>query len=454
MEKLHILDKIVPDYTNKFLRGEFKLEEMPLLAALGKKVQEVITSHTTDQVYIIACQHLLEPQVTMFRLFIELGIDPTHISILPKIYSVNKTIASELIELGCHVFESALLFHSSQRFDEFHQTQCETVVDYALTTIPKIAKVIILDDGGGLIRAFAQHKNIAKYFQGGIYAVEQTASGKNILLGIDLPFIVTNVAGSIEKIQIETSYIIRHTAKRILEYFVLHAINSSVKILVLGKGPIGKTMVEALITAGYYCESYDILDTKPRPLLTDYDVIVGATGANSIALEDLKNLKPGCHLISISSSDREFPSQYLRSHAISGKGVHDTYVCEMNNIHLANGGFPISFKGERIECYPLEIDVTMMKLAEGVLSHAIGKTNISVSLNSIHVDLIHHKLVVPTVTAWSVILIGLCILKLATFGFWSVIPIGYQNAYIVYFFAIMVPWIYFIERCRKLEQMR
>ena len=178
MEKLRILDTIVPDYANKFLRGEFGLREIPLLAALGNKAQEVITSHNTDQIYIIACQQLLEPQVNMFKLFIELGIDPTHIAVLPKIYSANKDIASELKKLGCHVFESALLFQPSQSFDEFHRMQCDMAVDYALITIPKTAKVIILDDGGALIRAFAQRKDIAKHFHGGMYAVEQTASGK------------------------------------------------------------------------------------------------------------------------------------------------------------------------------------------------------------------------------------------------------------------------------------
>lgn len=453
MEKLRILDNIVPDYTNKFLRGEFGLGEMPLLAALGNKVREVITSHNTDQIYIIACQHLLESQVTMFRLFTELGIDPTHIAVLPKIYSANKDIASELKKLGCHVFESALLFQPSQSFDEFHRMQCDMAVDYALTVIPKTAKVIILDDGGVLIRAFAQRKDIVKHFHGGMYAVEQTASGKNILMGIDLPFIVTNVAGSIEKIQIETGYIIRHTAKRILEYFSLHGIASSMKILVLGKGPIGKTMVEALVAAGYYCESYDILDTKPRPCLANYDVIIGATGANSVTFEDLKNLKHGCHLISISSSDREFPSQYLRTHAISGKEVHDTYVCELNNIRLANGGFPISFKGERIECYPLEIDVTMMKLAEGVLSHITEKTDMIVSLNVLRAEALFRNIAKPVVVTGCAIMMVVGALKTTFCGFWLIPPTWYQCIIMMICLVIAMPYVNLIRQYRKIERM-
>lgn len=379
MEKLKILDLIVPGYTEKFVKGQYGLEEMPLLNALCTRFQNQPLPDL-QRTYVVACQHLLQPQIEMFRCFTKLGLPASHVWVLPKVYSANQSVADEIIHMGCFLETNAFAFPLGQNFDVFHALQCEKMVDKSLREIPAGSKVLILDDGGMLISSFAKNRATQTHFE--LYGVEQTASGKNILVGSKLPFLVTSVASSVEKIEIETDYIIRHAVKRVFEYFTEENIEKNVKILVLGKGPIGKTLVASLLAHGFLCTGYDISDKGRKPTLSEFDVVIGATGKMSVSVKDLKNLKQGCHLISVSSSDREFPSAYLRTHAIAGSAVHDTFVSS-TGIRLANGGFPITFKAEQIECYPLEMDVTMMKLTEGILNHIVCETRFDESIQEI-----------------------------------------------------------------------
>ncbi len=452
MEKLKILNRILPDYTERFLQGEFKLEEMPLLEAIGKRFKDKLAAHDLSSHYIIACQHLLYPQYLMFKQFIELGMPAANILILPKIYSANKEMTEELIKLGCTVFLQALDFHPLQNFDEFHREQCKAVVAYAHTHVLDSAKVILLDDGGMLISAFIDDLAVNGQFKDRIAGVEQTASGKRILMAKELPMVVTSVASSVEKIEIETDYIIRHAVKRMVEYFNEHTVPLSAKILVLGLGPIGTTTLDWLTKRGYDCIGYDIAEKGNVPALGDYDVVIGATGSNSIAIGQLPLLKEKCHLISISSSDREFPSVHIRNNALSGSKVHDTYVYSKKQIHLANGGFPITFKGERYECYPLEIDVTMMKLAEAIYLHAVGKPDIAASVNDLYgmklyksVTIVCLMIVVPFLALFS----GF---RLATFKTPEASPAWFYYAAIFVLTMLVFPTIVVIRYYRRVDQ--
>ncbi len=450
MENIRILDRIVPGYTEKFLSGRYGLEEMPLLQAVGDRFRRKLASSHREDTYIIACQHLLQPQLEMFKLFISLGIPASHITILPKVYSANPAIVAELKALGCRVVEAALEFKVQESFDAFHRQQCADLVRYAFTHIPETGKLIILDDGGMLLQQFAQSKDLF-YFKKGIYGVEQTASGKNILLKKRLPFAVTSVASSVEKIEIETNYIIRHSMYRMMEYFAEERIASSAKILVLGKGPIGRTMINSLREKGYACDGYDITDGKMRYQLGDYDVIIGATGSNSVSVCQLGQLKNGCHLVSISSSDREFPATEIRNNSLSGSKPHDTFVYMKNDIHLANGGFPITFKGERIECFPIEMDVTKMKLAEGVFSHCIGQSSYEESINDLYIVRKLPRFKSLLYGAW-VFLSVLAIAKIWWLGFTVLPPDWFKGFMLTGLLLSSYPALWLIQYHKRIEK--
>ncbi len=445
--KIKILDHLIPGYTEKFLAGQYGSEEMPLLKAIGNKYIDEVKKFDLKNIYIVACQHILEPQLEMFKLFIQAGIEACHIIILPKVYSANIEIIAELKNIGCLVVDEALQFESNESFDNFHQRQTKILSAFVMNYVPTTGQIIILDDGGMLIQSFAQMIDSEHDRQ--LYGVEQTASGKNKLLTKNLPFIVTSVASSIEKIEIETDYIIRLAMVRIKEYFAIHNISSTAKILILGQGPIGLTLIKALRKEGFDCSAYDLSDGQNPHCLSDYDVIIGASGANSVNTDQLSILKEGCHLISVSSSDREFPAVFIRKNTDSGKDIHDTFIYRFHKVYLANGGFPITFKGNRSECFPLEMDVTMMKLSEAVFHHIIKRTDLKASVNDLYwwkkISLLKKSIFLSII-----LLIGVLIFKLMFYG-WTMAPLYLQLTIIAILISCSIPAIWSIYFYKKLE---
>ena len=74
-------------------------------------------------VYVLACQHILEPQAKMFDLIASFGIPKENIRIFGKIYSTNNEVLTELKEKGFDVGEP--VFDPSVSFDVEHAGICE-----------------------------------------------------------------------------------------------------------------------------------------------------------------------------------------------------------------------------------------------------------------------------------------------------------------------------------------
>ncbi|MFZ4649002.1 MAG: hypothetical protein ACOYMB_05265 [Patescibacteria group bacterium] len=438
MKKTEILNRIIPDYSDKLTAGQFGLGEMPLLNAISESI--MLKQADYQSICIVACQHLLTPQLAMFSCFIKLGIKAENILILPKAYSANKEVIEDPKNLGCCVFEEAMNFNVRESFDSFHEKQCSLIRVLASKKFNHSCRLVVIDDGGALLKEFSKEKKFSN-----IYGVEQTSSGKNRLLTKELPFAVNSVASSTEKLSIETDYIIRHSLSRVKSYFSKYQIDKSKKILVIGKGPIGITMISVLIAEGYSCSGYDILDGK-RISFATFDVIIGATGSQSVSFVDLSNLKRGCHLISISSSDREFPNVEIRSNSTTGLDIHDDFIHHDTGIHLANGGFPVTFKGLSFECWPLEMDVTMMKLTEAVFTN-----NFEASVNRIYADktLKKHQ---PIIILSLLVLILILLFKVIIFGFFDDTHILIKVSVALSLAAACLPAIWQLSYYHRIEK--
>ncbi len=79
-------------------------------------------------------------------------------------------------------------------------------------------------------------------------------------------------------------------------------------------------------------------------------------------------------MISMSSSDREFELWKMRDLFSHDAGIHDDVT--FGNITIANNGFPITFRGQRIESLPKEMDRTMGLLLAGVFLGALNNSDI------------------------------------------------------------------------------
>jgi S-adenosylhomocysteine hydrolase len=313
--------------------------------------------HTVQNTYLICCQHMLAPQKQMFQELIRFGFDPEKIFVLGKTYSTNREILTELNAMGIRAIQPPF---SGIAFDQEHRNNCHTLVEM----VPKEASSIILDDGAELITVFAESSREV------LFGVEQTSSGFRKLEGKQLRFPVLNVARSATKLIQESPLIARHAFERMDAYFQKTGLVQA-RIMIVGLGPIGEALREVFLEHDYLVNGFDVQHGHQDLMGTINDlapdVIIGATGASILAAEDLEKLSgKKTLLISMSSSDREFPVAAYRN------GITDTHLdIVYENITFVNNGFPISFMGNRYESTPMEMEKTMALLGGSVMSGSV-----------------------------------------------------------------------------------
>ena len=307
--------------------------------------------------HLYSCQHLLAPQYEMYKMFIEFGLKPSNIFALGKAYSSNIEVIKELKDLGINVSQPKF---TSISFDIEHANNCRGVIK----NISADDKNIILDDGGYLIEAL---KDKAVRF-----AVEQTSSGFRKLNGVNLNFPVINVARSKTKLTQESPIIARIIFERVETYVQDNSIDSP-KFLVIGLGPIGNSILQILTENNLRSKGLDI-EASEEDVVSylkkeEPDIVIGATGVPILSKASLNTLegKHIFHFISVSSSDREFPVASFRN----GNRVHDDI--KYKNLVFVNNGFPITFKGNKYESTPLEIEKTIGLLMGSVLHGIVNE---------------------------------------------------------------------------------
>ena len=326
--------------------------EYPLLKRVSEHYKEL--PHKTEDVYLACCQHMLEPQLHMFEEFLAFGFDPAKIIVLGKTYSTNNEICTELKSLGIQAIQPEF---SGIAFDQEHQNNCRALIDM----IPDSAECIVLDDGAELI------KSVVGMGKKVLFAVEQTSSGFRKLENEILPFPVLNVARSATKLVQESPLVARHACERMKDYFSAKNILTPT-ILIVGLGPIGEAVKELFEEDGFSVIGFDTklghTDLLDKISALQPDVIIGATGVSILAKEEIEQLpsdKP-IYLISMSSSDREFPVASFRE----GNNASHTDI-QYKNITFLNNGFPISFMGNRCELTPMESEKTICLLGGAVM---------------------------------------------------------------------------------------
>jgi hypothetical protein len=341
---------------------------------LLKQVSQLFSSNKAnnlEDVYICACQHLLEPQEEMFNLISNFGIPRKNIFIFGKIYSTNNEVLSELKEDGFNVID--LEFDPNISFDEQHQDNCKRIFQEFVNFVKPSSRIIVLDDGGELLKIANEEYELLQK-KGIVIGVEQTSSGFRKLENTKMHFPVINVARSSTKLIKESPLIAHLGCTRIVDVFNQYEIKES-RILVVGLGPIGSNVFSILNNKGYFIIGHDsAFDSESEivNLVKDnhINVIVGATGSNivdeHVLTEINQNLAYKVYLISMSSSDREFPALHIRRQGVIPEKIHSDIF--WNNIVLVNNGFPITFKGSRHESTPEEIEKTIALLYGSVLS--------------------------------------------------------------------------------------
>lgn len=346
--------------------------------SLLKKISELYKSSTGnfDDVYILACQHILEPQAKMFELIVDFGVPKKNIYIFGKIYSTNNEVLNELVNEEFKV--SKPIFNPKISFDIEHSENCKNELNAFLSRIKSPSKIIILDDGGELLKVV--NDNFEPLFSKiPIIGIEQTSSGFRKLEHAKLHFPIFNVARSAIKLIQESPLIADLGCRRIIDVINLYSI-SEARILVVGLGPLGSSTLSVLNNKGYFTCEYDIAHHDKSELIdliknNRINIIIGVTGTNILNEKQLQEIKDivdyNLYLISMSSADREFPATYIRENGIVPQEIHGDVI--WGNIILINNGFPITFKGRRYESTPEEIEKTICLLYGSTLE-AVSET--------------------------------------------------------------------------------
>lgn len=335
-----------------------------LLQFVSDQYQDV----NLDKTLVIACQHIIGTTFDLFEKLFEKGLRSENTFLIGKCYSTNRETFDLFQNKGVHISDLSFSFESHISFDEQFQLNIEKFFKNIQKNveIKSFEKVVILDDGGYLI-AFSN--DFLREFKN-VVGIEQTTSGYEKIKTLKLNFPVLNIARSKAKLEIESPFIAEIAANKIEEYLQKYQIEKP-NILIVGVGYIGAA-ISTLLKGKFNVSGCDIIQQKCdfggdyKNHLSEFDLIIGATGTSAIQPGEFGNLKHGALLASVSSSDREFSAVYLRQLAPKTENCHEDI--KVNGVTLLNCGFPINFNdGKQHSVAPEKIQLTRSLLLAGIL---------------------------------------------------------------------------------------
>lgn len=303
--------------------------------------------------FLIGCQHLLPSTHLMLRSCFDMGLKPERTALIGKCYSTSPKTKKLMKEEGVYVCSSSAEFNSHQSYDEQFYNNISAFFHNALKhlKIPRGGKLIVLDDGGELISLVNAH---ASHFER-VIGVEQTSAGYHKLSKVKLVVPVINVARCSAKLVGESPMVGEaqvYQMRKIVDRLGLSPQNA----LIIGNGALGQCLALAFqshYNVVCYDKSLHKSDVDKKSLnLSQFDLIIGATGEASLSLERNPSLKEGVVLASVSSSDREFEASFLRKKIEKVEYCHENLF--VDGIHLLNCGFPLNFQGGDKDSVPIE----------------------------------------------------------------------------------------------------
>jgi S-adenosylhomocysteine hydrolase len=329
-------------------------ERLPLLDTASALFKDTNLEDTV----VLAGQHLLGSNYTMFEYLFDKGLSPQNTFLLGKCYSTHREVLEQFQERGVQVHSGSTVYDSYRSFDESYTEEVKDFFKESLRAAKSIChkRIIVIDDGGYLLKETMNHSSSMNEIVG----IEQTSSGYHAVKTNKLPFPIINVARSKAKLDYESPYI----GELVTERFKIETekINASPQnILVVGNGPIG-THVARTLSSSYETHQYDFHSSNSSQnsllnhLLPSVDAIMGCTGRTILSPANYSFLKKGAILASASSSDREFSARDLRRQTQRNEDCHQTVQTE--KFTLLNSGFPITFFGARHCGTPQKMQLT------------------------------------------------------------------------------------------------
>lgn len=334
-----------------------------------------LCSANLENVFIIGEQHIVSSTFDLINTLFKRGLKHENLALIGKCYSTNPYVYAKMIENGINISASSLNFNAKEGFDNSYYRDVFNFYKSNIQKInfQKIDKIIVISDGGVLTQIFQQYADSEL----NIIGVEQTSSGYEKLKNQKLNFPIINVARSEAKLRYESPFIARITIERLFQKFKSLDIFPN-KILIIGNGAIGKEIF-LLLEKKFNVSIYDIDASKSilskeefKKRISEFDLIIGATGKNTISKNQHKSLKNNAILASVSSSDREFDAVYFRR-KMAGTLTDCHRDLFIERIYLMNCGFPVIFDSSYDIIDSFEFQLTRSLLLTGILQAASSK---------------------------------------------------------------------------------
>ncbi len=165
---------------------------------------ELFPNENLEDTLLIGVQHIVWSTYSLLASLVKRGLKPTNVYLLGKCYSTNPSAYQFLQSENFRVSPLSQNYDASTAYDQTYTFILKNFINEILTeqNLGKFKRIIILDDGGHLIRLvneiFPQNEKIV--------AVEQTSSGYNSIRHCNIEFPIVNVARSDAKTEFETPF--------------------------------------------------------------------------------------------------------------------------------------------------------------------------------------------------------------------------------------------------------
>lgn len=346
-------------------------EALPML----EDAKAVIESGTFEDCHAVAVQHVLATNLTMFKAFEELGLDPKNTELVGIPYSTNYVVEHAFRERGYTIDTPDVV--DPNDITAAYERAVEAALDRAVQRARTDGKPILLLDDGGKATTVAARKypHLKHLFRG----VEQTTRGITEIANAEkspatrIEFPVVDVARSALK-KHEMPKIgaqIASEVEKLLGAVGLEQVRGR-DVTVIGYGLIGRGTAHALKALGANVTVWDNdeakrreatreLGTDPPPnreaALRNKSLIVGATGHRSITRDDIPLLSHECVLASASSRDVEIDLSVNRDRDVetipllaAGRGdkrfITRVWRFRDRDVVVLRNGFPLNFSGD------------------------------------------------------------------------------------------------------------
>jgi len=328
---------------------------------------------------VLAVQHMVRTNVTLFRTLFELGLEPVNTFLIGKGYSTSSACQRTLREAGVHVFEDL----SPPQPGWYGETRTGELNAFWQTangprSLQARQKILLMDVGGRLLslaetdcQSFSRVENVI--------GIEQTTSGIRRLQSTRRAFPIINVAQAAAKSFQEPPLL----AANILDHLDSRRPGRwpNVRVGVIGLGGVGQAIVTELVARGFDVMGWDrerslsavkaIQVPRLDTLVENTEIAFGCTGEDVFKDGFPVRYHENLVLVSCSSEDIEFNTLLRKANCTAHvRWPFQDVAVEgpRGHVIILNESYPLNFDASGISLDEKGVQVTTALMLEAVLA--------------------------------------------------------------------------------------